>query len=359
MMIARKDTTVDAKIIEQLERYEIAWVTIYEQREPGPGTRLLGSSVEKQPEPPEPELKFEITPGKIKSATKKDLKTEAIDAIRELFVALQKPGEDVNLTTTYQVVRKFEHVLNRLVAEVSTEISRYIHIQDLKVVEDFPYHHSLSVAMLAVATGKALGFDATRIRSLAKCAILHDVGKPYIPQNITGKKGKLSSDEFSVIKEHAANGALNLKSKGFGDSELWNGVMFHHEKVDGSGYPKGLTGDDIPIFSKIIAIADTYDAVTSIRPHRGPMTPAEAFELISSEVGKSFDYEIVKAFTKNLQLYPVGTAVELNDNRLAVVTSNENVLRPTVETMDTGETINLAETGNLSLAIIKVVSGKS
>ncbi|MCL2198233.1 MAG: HD-GYP domain-containing protein [Defluviitaleaceae bacterium] len=355
MMIARKDTEVDEKTLENLDRHEISWVSVYEQREPGTGTRLLGSSVEKKAEEI-PEIKFEVTPGKITGAVKKDLKAEAIEAIRELFTALQTPGENVDLTTTYSVVRKFEHVLNRLVAEVATGISKYIHIQDLKVVEDFPYFHSLSVAMLSVATGKVMGFDLARQRSLAQCAILHDVGKPYVPQNITGKKGKLTEDEFSAMKEHAQIGATNLKSKGFGDSELWNGVLLHHEKVDGTGYPKGLYGYDIPIFSKIIAVADTYDAVTSIRPHRAPMTPAEAFELISSEVGKSFDYDVVMAFTKKLQLYPVGTAVELNDNRLVVVINSDNVLRPIVEAMDTGEEIDLAAPANLSLAITKVVT---
>jgi HD-GYP domain-containing protein (c-di-GMP phosphodiesterase class II) len=351
MMIARKDTVVDDKIIEQIERYEISAITIQKLRKPGTGTRILEDSLQTLPEP-ELEIPHEKIPGKVKSAIKKDLRKEAIDAIRDLFAALQKLGEDVNLTTTYQVVRRFENVLNRLVSESS--ISKYIHVQDLKVIEDFPYFHSLSVAMLSVATGKALGFDLKRRRALAMCAILHDVGKPRIPKNIMAKKERLTEDEISVIHEHAVNGAINLKTKGFGDVELWNGIMFHHEKVDGTGYPKGLVGDEIPIFSKIIAVADTYDAITSVRPHRAPMPPAKALDLISSEVGKSFDFEIVKAFTKNLLLYPVGTAVELNDSRLAVVVDCENILRPVVETMDNGEKIDLAE--NLSYAITKVVS---
>jgi len=361
MMIARKDTVIDDRTIEQLERYDISRVTVYILREPGTGTRLLGSSVEKKPETlpePEPQIVIKISPDRIpprKPVAKKDLREEAIDAIRDLFDALQKPGEDVNLTTTYEVVKKFDDVLNRLVMEVSLGILKFIHIRDLEVAEDFPYFHSLSVAMLSVATGKALGFDLNRQIKLARCAILHDIGKPRVSEKITGKKGKLTEDEFSEMKEHAVNGALNLKTKGFGDSELWNGIMFHHEKVDGSGYPKGLIGNEIPVFSKIIAAADTYDAVTSIRPHRGPMPPSDAFELISSQVGKSFDFEIVKAFTKNLQLYPIGITVELSDGRLVTVINNDNVLRPVVEAADTRELINLADSGNLSLAIARVV----
>jgi putative nucleotidyltransferase with HDIG domain len=356
LMIARKDMVIDYDIIDQLDRYEISFVTVYTQRELGKGTRLLGSSVEKKPEetpPPEPKVKFKLNPVKPRPK-KKDLRTEAIEAIRDLFIALQTPGMDVNLNTNYEAVRKFENVLSRLVSEVDSGILKYIHIQELKVIEDFPYFHSLAVAMLSVATGKALGFDTQRLLRLAKCAILHDIGKPHVPQSISGKKGKLTPDEFSVMKEHSVNGALNLKTKGFGDSEIWNGIMFHHEKTDGSGYPKKLTAEEIPLFSKIIAVADTYDAVTSIRPHRQPMSPAEAFELISSQVGKSFDFEIVKAFTKNLQLYPIDTKVELSDGRFAVVTNNDNVFRPTVKS-DSGEFINLGDSKNLNLGIVRVV----
>jgi len=357
MMIARKDTAVDDKILDQLERYEVWKVSVYVEREPGTGTVLLGVNLDEKPIPePPPKIRIETATGKVRPVLEKDLRTSAIEAIRELFKALQTPGVDVKLTTNYEVVRKFEHVLNRLVPEVTQDISGLIHIQDLKTVEDFPYHHSLSVAILSIATGKAMGFYSTELIKLARCAILHDIGKPYVPRHITGKKGKLSDEEYTIIKEHTITGANNLKSKGFGDIQLWNGIMFHHERVDGTGYPKGLTGDEIPLFSKIIAVADTYDAATSRRPHRAPMSPADAYELISSEVGKAFDFEIVRAFAKHLILYPVGTAVELSDGRIGVITNAENVLRPVVELRDTGKTINLADSGNLSIAITRVAS---
>jgi len=353
MLIARKDTAVDDKIIERIEQYEVPWIEVVVPREPGTGTLLRGVTIEPLPADRSEETTEETTP-----TLEKDLRTEAIAAIRDLFTALQKPGSDVNFSTSYHVVRQFEDVLHRIQSVVTRDISGLMHLQDLKNPADMPYHHSLSVAVLAIATGQALGFDATRQFKLARCAILHDVGIPYVPPKIKDKKGKLNEEEYLIMKEHPVNGANNLKNKGFGDSELWNGVMFHHEKVDGSGYPKGLTGDEIPLFSRIIAVADTYDAVTSRRPHRDPMTPSRAFELISSEVGKSFDYEIVNAFTKNLVLYPVGIAVELSDSRLGIVINSENVLRPVVEIIGTGEAIDLARPENLSLAITWVVSSK-
>jgi len=358
MLIARKDTAVDDKILQNIAKYEVPWIEVIVPRKPGTGTLLHGVTIEAPPVR-DTEGQEEASQGeKAAPLLEKDLRTEAIGAIRELFTALQRPGSDVNFATSYQVVRQFEDVLHRILSVVTNDISGLMYVQDMENPADMPYHHSLSVAVLSIATGQALGFGATRLFKLARCAILHDVGIPYIPHKITGKKGKLSKEEYLVMKEHAVNGANNLKVKGFGDSELWNGVMFHHERVDGSGYPKGLLSDEIPLFSKIIAVADTYDAVTSRRPHRDPMTPNQAFELISSEVGKSFDYNVVNAFTKNLVLYPVGITVELSDSTLGIVINSENVLRPVVEVIGTGTIIDLARPENLNLTITWVVSSK-
>ncbi|MCL2841550.1 MAG: HD-GYP domain-containing protein [Defluviitaleaceae bacterium] len=351
MMVARKDAIVDAVTMSQLKKFEVAWVYTY---------ATYGSSASAAPVPDEdlnekPTVKPWTTPGMIKPALEKDVCTAALDSIRDLFTALQSTGEDVNLKTTYSTVSNFNQALYRLVPEVLRHSSD-LHIQNLKVIEDLPYHHSLSVAILSIATGRVLGFDVARLLKLARCAILHDVGKPYVPLSITGKKGKLSPEEYAIMKEHPVIGALNLKRKGFGDLELWNGIMFHHEKVDGSGYPKGLTDKEIPIFSKIIAVADTYEAITSHRPYRPPMNPADAFDLVSSEVGKSFDFDIVEAFSKHLTFYPVGSAVGLSDGRVGVVVNCDNVRRPTIEILSTDEMVDLADIKNLSLAITDIIS---
>lgn len=348
MMVVRHDTVLDEKTIGLLNRYEVKRISVYV---PGEGAKLRGTNLEERPEA---EIRFETTPGQVKPILGEELRLEAIESIREIFTAFQKPGEDVNRAHAFHIVSRFERMLNLLVPAVTRDISGLIHIQDLKSYDDYPYNHSLSVAVLCVATGQALGFDVWKQLRLARCAILHDVGKPYVPENISQKKGKLTEEEFDVIKEHAIMGATNLKNKGFGDSELWNGVMFHHEKIDGSGYPKKLRGKEIPLFSRIIAVADMYDAMTSYRPYREALSPAEAFETISSEVGKTLDYDIVMAFTKNLMLYPVGTAVELSDGRVGIVTNNESVQRPTIEFRETGELLDLSLPNYMNLTIAKI-----
>lgn len=295
MMVVRKHTFVDDKIISQLRRYKIRQVEIFAAHEQG----TIIKKAKPKPAPVTPTAPPKIT----QPILGDDLRSEAIDSIREIFTAFQTKGADVNHANAFQTVSRFEQMLSYLLPAITVDISGLIQMQDKKSYRDYPYNHSLSVAVLAVATSQVLGFSMWEQLRLARCATLHDVGKPYVPTSISEKKGVLTSDEFAIMKEHAINGATNLKSKGFGDLELWNGVMFHHEKYDGSGYPKGLKGDDIPIFSQLISIADMYDALTSYRPHREAMPPATAFELISAEAGKSFSYDIVRAFYELGDIY--------------------------------------------------------
>jgi len=188
--------------------------------------------------------------------------------------------------------------------------------------------------------------------------MMHDIGKQTIPIEIINKKSKLTDAEYLQIKNHSIQGAITLKNSGIGDIELWNAVMFHHEKVNGTGYPKGLHGKDIPLFSKIIAVADVYDAITSYRAYRNPLLPSETFEIIRKDVTHAFDYEVVKAFFEKLELYPVNTIVELSDGRLGIVVADDSVsrsrLRPTVRIWGTSQIEYLSTPINMDISIIGV-----
>jgi HD-GYP domain-containing protein (c-di-GMP phosphodiesterase class II) len=130
----------------------------------------------------------------------------------------------------------------------------------------------------------------------------------------------------------------------------------HHEKVDGSGYPYGLKGDEIMLPGRIIAVADVYDALTSYRPYRTPMQPAEAVEYIMGNIGVQFDYDVVIAFLHKLELYPVGGFILLSNGKSAVVLDNQNSLRPIVRLLDTGDILDLfTDRKCLSLTITKSI----
>jgi putative nucleotidyltransferase with HDIG domain len=258
------------------------------------------------------------------------------------------------MTTAYQVINGLNNVIGQLVSAISRDTTGLVQINDLKSYDEYTYHHSLSVAILSIATGQALKLSTPKLFSLGRCAIMHDIGKQLTPIEIINKKGKLTQEEFLIVKKHAAEGAMSIKNKGIGDMELWSGIMFHHEKIDGTGYPKQLTGKEIPLFSRIIAVADVYDAVTSYRSYRTPMSPADAYEYIMSETGTAFEHDIVIAFAKKLQLYPVNTVVELSDKRKGVVVENNNLsLRPMVRVLPSNELLDLSVSKNLNIIITK------
>jgi len=342
MMVVQEGAWVTGRIIQLLRRHsQIEKVAVYTTKE------RKAAFV-----PPKEQPKKELP--KIKPIVTEDFCREAVKNIRTLFTAISAPDEKkVNMTTAYQLVSDFDTVLNQLVSTVSTNPLGFVHIYDLKRYDEYTYHHSLSVALLAIATGQALGYDFLKLMRLGQCAVLHDIGKQQVPLEIMNKRGKLTTDEFTVMKEHAIRGAAMLKNKAFGNTELWMGIKYHHEKYNGNGYPEKLVGDEIPEFSRIISIGDVYDAVTSYRPYRDPMTPTEAYKMIAQEVGSSFDYRIVEAFTRRLILYPENTMVELSDGRVGIVIANDNdVLYPVVRIQDSDTTVDLAK--DLSVSIKKV-----
>jgi len=366
MLIARKDMILDAKVIAILKRQNVKKIQIYSNTPAESHTSPIPTkqiSIKTEfPEtnmPPkhktiEPKYALKSVPSP-KTVFDDDEREEIVFNITQMEKAILEPGQMLKMTTAYEVLNGFNAALNKLVAAVTADQSSMIHIHDLKSYDEYTYHHSMSVALLSVATGQALGVDNYSLVKLCHCAALHDLGKSEISLEIVRKQGKLTDEEMKTMKNHSQLGAFCLKAKGIGDNDMWNAIMFHHEKVNGKGYPKGLHGAEIPLFSKIISVADVYDALTSFRSYRDPMPPAEALGLICSEIGTSFDYDVVKAFVGRIELYPIGTVVELLDGSLATVVDNAVVQRPIIQLNKTGETIDLSGNENLALSIKRVL----
>ena len=351
ILLVSKNTVVDDIVLSRLRKHPVGALEIY-SKEPPPGQEPAKREVTIT-------LKHDDSHDKPKAKPILDekLRTEAIKSIHQLFTSFGTPGNHVeNMTTAYQCVSEMEKSLSQVVAAVCREPSGLVHINDLKSYDEYTYHHSLSVAILAIATGQSMGLDIRQLLRLARCAVLHDMGKRFIPVTLTNKRNKLTPEEFETMKNHAALGADYLKSITIGDSELWNGVRFHHERWDGKGYPKQLKGEEIPLFSRIVSVCDVYDAVTSYRSYRTPMLPGHAYELITCEIGAMFEYDTVQAFTKRLVLYPINTAVELSDGRKGSVIENNNSLLPVVWIWDTGDIVDLASSSNLNTSIARVMA---
>ena len=343
MIIIRKETVLTGKMIDLLRRHDVQKVNAY-------------SANKKKPPIVEIQLdnKQDAESQQIKPIISDGIKKEALTNIKNLFSAVSEPGDLVNLTTAHQFVREFERTLSQFVAAATSDVNDMIHIFDLKTHDEYTYHHSLSVALLATATGQSLGFGLRELMNLGRSALLHDIGKQFVPREIINKNGKLTKEELAEMKSHPSNGASNLKAKGLGSTELLGGVLFHHEKINGSGYPKGLAGSDIPLFAKIVSVADVFDALTSYRSYRSPMTPTAAYELILRDAGSAFEYSIVEAFTKKLDFYPINAALELSNGQMVHVAENENALRPVVVDARTKEKLDLASPKYSDLVIARV-----
>ena len=154
--------------------------------------------------------------------------------------------------------------------------------------------HGRGVAAHATRLGRELGFAATALASLRLAALLHDVGKLVVPDRILAKPGALDPEEWAQVRCHPSVGARMLEAEGFEEVAGW--VRAHHERPDGLGYPDGLSGDEIPIQARILAVADAYDAMVTERPYSPAMSSEEAREELRRGAGTQFDAEVVSAF---------------------------------------------------------------
>lgn len=202
----------------------------------------------------------------------------------------------------------------------------------LKTADTYTYLHSVSTCALMTALARTLGLDEEQTREAGMGGLLHDLGKAVMPMDVLNKPGRLTDEEFTVIRQHPVAGERMLREAGVGNQAVLDIALHHHEKVDGSGYPDRLAGDAISLMARMGAVCDVYDAVTSDRPYKQGWDPAEALGRMVSWEGH-FDMDVLKALIRSLGIYPVGALVRLASQRLAVVTAQTPgaLLKPTVK----------------------------
>lgn len=211
----------------------------------------------------------------------------------------------------------------RLVEDISDSVARnpgaLISLARLKTVDDYTYMHSVAVCAMMVGLAKQLGLDETQTRLAGMAGLLHDLGKAVMPMEILNKPGKLTVNEFNVIKTHPSEGHKLLLGCLNVDPLILDVCLHHHEKTDGSGYPNGLKADQISLFAKMGAVCDVYDAITSNRPYKSGWDPAESLRKMAEWANGHFDSKVFQAFVKSLGIYPIGSLVKLTSGRLGVV----------------------------------------
>lgn len=247
------------------------------------------------------------------------------NAMAEMF-SDARMGNTVDMGVACNIV---EQISNSIVRNPCALIS----LSRLKQADEYTYMHSVAVAALMMALARELKFDEVGVKEAGIAGLMHDLGKAVMPLDILNKPGKLTEHEFGIMKAHPGQGGEMLLSQGIpADSVTVDVCLHHHEKMDGSGYPHGLIGDQISTLAKMGAICDVYDAITSDRPYKDGWDPAVSIQKMMSWSGSHFDPVVFQSFVKTVGIYPVGSLVRLSSGKLAIVIeqSEGSLLRPIV-----------------------------
>lgn len=269
---------------------------------------------------------------------------EALDLAKDIFSFVERKGalSDEYAVQTRKIVEKIikEISENRIIVESLDETKPvnilvnqllnnkgiFSNLEEIKNYDQYTFEHSVDVCIMSLIIGLALKCTQKELIELGLGALLHDIGKIKVPREIINKPGKLTVEERQEIEKHPFY-AFQILSKNKQISPLAVNIAYqHHEKINGEGYPQGLSGKYINKFAKIVAIIDVYDALISNRCYRPAFFSYQAAEIIYACTGTHFDPLIVKAFLDNIIIYPVESLVELNDGRRGVVTKLNKLL---------------------------------
>lgn len=229
-------------------------------------------------------------------------------------------------------IPKVLNSVNNILDDLLSQDTLLVNLSDIRTFDDYTFAHSVNVAVLSLLMGIALGYDQLKLRNLGLGAILHDIGKTKLALEILNKPDKLTDEEFALVQKHSEDGFEMIRNSQELSILIAHIAYQHHEKYDGTGYPRGLKGTEINKLARIVAIADVYDALTADRPYRKRHLPHEACEYLMGACNSHFDHNLVSVFLKHVAPYPVGTVLELTTGEKAVVVRQhpDFLLRPVV-----------------------------
>ena len=226
---------------------------------------------------------------------------------------------------------QIKELIDPLINEISENPKLSMKLWQIETSDYYTYEHSVKVCMLSVFMSKWLGKSDFFINEIGKSALLHDIGKCNIPNEILNKPDMLTFDEFNVIKTHSTLGFILLSATKELSSDILKGILQHHEKYDGSGYPSQLIGENIHEYARIISITDVFDAMTSNRVYRQGMNPFRAIEIMEDSPNE-FDPKLKKIFIDHIKEFYTGSKILLQDGKIAKILNSSTLsYRPIIE----------------------------
>ncbi|MCB1679611.1 MAG: HD-GYP domain-containing protein [Halioglobus sp.] len=256
---------------------------------------------------------------------------QAKAAVRELSQGVDSIFDSVTRGGPLDVI-KVKKSVDPMIDSITRNPDACMWLARMKQEDQYTYRHSLGASIWAVALGRQLGLPRSDLRSLAVGGLLFDVGKLRVDRRLLQASRALSDDEFQQVQDHVRLGVTMIQDSGLMNSDVVDMAAYHHERHDGSGYPNGLSGDAIPVFARIAAIVDCYDAITSHRSYARAIPPSTAIKMLYEWKDVDFQGELVEEFIQAVGIYPAGSLVELSSGEVAVVVAEYRTrrLRPQV-----------------------------
>lgn len=262
-------------------------------------------------------------------------------------------------------INEITDLSGNVIDSVSRNKDAMLSLMAIRRMDEYTFTHSVNVMIMMIAMGKQLELDEKQLMNMATGALLHDIGKLRLPQELINKKGTLTAEEMEQVRRHVEYGQEMIQSMANISIETTQVVTEHHERFDGSGYPKGLQGDEISLGGQMSSIIDVYDAITTERIYADGLDMVTGLRKIYEWSHFLFKDDLVESFIKTMGIYPVGTLVQLNNGLIGVVieSGRQNALRPTVRIIYDSRRkihlpprdINLSDQANL----LQIISSES
>ncbi|TXK75864.1 HD-GYP domain-containing protein [Paenibacillus sp. N3.4] len=248
-----------------------------------------------------------------------ETRTKAVNEIKNTFRKVMEDSNKRGAVSYYDIGRNFRDVMKMIIDDLSAHQGAMVMLNNMNIKDNYLFQHSVNVSIYAIMLGISYGYSRENLETLGLGALLHDIGKTKVPLGILRKPSQLTDEEFKEMKNHTTYGFQILKDEPNIPLISAHCALQHHERINGSGYPRGIVGSEINEFGKWIGLVDSYDAMTTTRVYRRPLLPHEAMEQLFTGSGTLYDQSQIALFRDKIAIYPLGITVRLNTGEYGIV----------------------------------------